>query len=945
MAELQPLTNAEQAAESLSGTTVGRFLIGDRLGKGGMGEVYLAQDTKLKRQVALKRLAPSLRADALYRRRFQEEAERASRFSDSHVAALYDVFEEQGEIFLVMEYIEGENLRQRLRRPLTLEQFFDIAMQSAEALAAAHERGIVHCDIKPENIMLTNSGQVKILDFGVAKYMPRSDQSSTVDRSGTMGGTPAYMSPEVLLEKIPDGRADVFSLGVVFYEALTGHHPFLASSFVATTDRIRTETPTPIRIFNSQVPDGLEALVSKALAKEPGQRYTSARDLLEDLRLVQAGLTPTKLQPILPPPFVRKPARWAIAAAAVALVAAAVFTFYHRAQSTPILSERGWVLIGDFESRGDDPIPDAGVREGLTIALQQSRYVNVFPRSGVYETLQRMKKPEGARVDEGLGREICQRENLQVLLTGSIEHVGKTYQITVQALDPVRGNLLFAEKERFSNKEQFFEKADALAKQARKDLGESLGGIEKTSRPLAKVTTSSLEALQLYSQGKDAMDQGKVDEVLSPLQGALKLDPDFAMAHSLLAKFYGSIVGKNEKGLIEAKRAFELRQGVTDRERLWIEANYFSMQERYEDVVQSLSVLVNLYPDDFDAHVELAGAYYDVARVDKTIAELRQVLKLRPLSLTAHSQLIEYLARSNANDEAISIYEQARGRGLDSPELHRGLGLAYLGLGKGPEARAEFRILEKQAPPYQDLGEFYLAQADLYEGRLASGRAHLETLIKTDEASHNKGLQPAAHYLLGRIHLLLGRTQLARQEAKQILDFPVTDLQVVDLRAAGTLYARAGDVASAKQLLDRLQATSQETPTAWNKSSALILQGEIALAERAPQQALDVFVGAGKAYPQAPIPLGLASAYEQQRDWTRAIEQWQHVVDSRGEILQEEFPADLALAHLQLARCQTKRGDSAAARAEYQQFLQLWQAADEVPQKNEATRELRLLKP
>lgn len=172
MAELQPVTNAERAAESLSGTTVGRFVIGDRLGKGGMGEVYLAQDTKLKRQVALKRLAPTLRADALYRRRFQEEAERASRFSDSHVAALYDVLEEQGEMFLVMEYIEGENLRQRLRRPLTLEQFFEIAMQCAEALAAAHERGIVHCDIKPENIMLTNSGQVKILDFGVAKHLP-----------------------------------------------------------------------------------------------------------------------------------------------------------------------------------------------------------------------------------------------------------------------------------------------------------------------------------------------------------------------------------------------------------------------------------------------------------------------------------------------------------------------------------------------------------------------------------------------------------------------------------------------------------------------------------------------------------------------------------------------------------------------------------------------------
>src|SRR5438477_6256003 len=259
MADLQPtLASPTQPQESLCGAVVGRFRIGDRLGKGGMGEVYRADDTKLKRTVALKRLAPSLRSDSLYRHRFLEEAERASRFSDSHVAAVYDVLEEQGEIFLILEYVEGENLRQRLRQPLSLDEFFTIAIQCAEALVSAHKQGIVHCDIKPENIMLTNEGQVKILDFGVAKHLPRSDQSSTVDRGGGFGGTPAYMSPEVLLEKVPDGRADIFSLGVVFYEALTCQHPFLAGSFVATSDRIRHETPASIRIFNPKVPEQLE---------------------------------------------------------------------------------------------------------------------------------------------------------------------------------------------------------------------------------------------------------------------------------------------------------------------------------------------------------------------------------------------------------------------------------------------------------------------------------------------------------------------------------------------------------------------------------------------------------------------------------------------------------------------------------------------------------------
>src|SRR5438105_6732553 len=325
MAEFQPApTTSTQSSEFLSGALVGRFRIGERLGKGGMGEVYLAQDTKLKRLVALKRLAPQLRADSGYRRRFLEEAERASRFSDAHVAALYDVLEERGEIFLVMEYVEGENLRQRLRRPISLQEFFDIATQCVEALAAAHARGIVHCDIKPENIMLTAAGQVKILDFGVAKHLPRSDQSATVDRSGTMAGTPAYMSPEVLMEKAPDGRADVFSLGVVFYEALTGDHPFLASSFVANSDRMRTETPAAIRIFNSKVPDGLEALVFKAMAKDPAQRYASASALLEGLHSLERGSPPRGEKLFWSGKRIRDIKRASIAALLVAVIAGAI---------------------------------------------------------------------------------------------------------------------------------------------------------------------------------------------------------------------------------------------------------------------------------------------------------------------------------------------------------------------------------------------------------------------------------------------------------------------------------------------------------------------------------------------------------------------------------------------------------------------------------------------
>jgi tetratricopeptide (TPR) repeat protein/predicted Ser/Thr protein kinase len=933
--------NSAPAVDTLSGTIGGRFLIGERLGKGGMGEVYRAEDTKLKRSVALKRLGPHLRSDAAYRLRFLEEAERASRLSDSHIAAVHDVLEERGEIFLVMEYVEGENLRERLHRHMSLEQFFELAVQCAEALVAAHERGIVHCDIKPENIMLTTTSQVKMLDFGLARHLPRSDQSSTVDRAGAMAGTPAYMSPEVLLEKSPDARADIFSLGVVFYEVLTGHHPFLASSFVATSDRIRRETPVPIHIFNTKVPEELEKLISKAMAKEPGQRHASARELLQNLRVVQAGVTPSKLWQVLPRTAERPPKRWLAAVTVVAVVAAAVFGIYRWRHRPPILTERGWVLISDFDTSGDETIPDKGVREGLTIALQQSRYVNVYPRTQVFEVLQRMKKENVQRIDEALGREICQRENLQVLLTGSIEHLGQVFQITVRALDPAHGRFLFAERERFDRKEQFFDKADGLAKRVRTDLGESLLGIEKTSRPLAKVTTPSLEALQLYSQAADAITRGDTEQVPILLQSALQLDSDFAMAHLRLGEYYSAIVGKNEKALAEMKRAYELRLRITDREQRWIEGNYFNMQERYEGAAQALSVLVSLYPDDAGAHEELASAYYNLAQLDRAIIELREVLRLNPLSLSAYGKLVVYLARNNADDDAIAAFREANQRRLDSPELHWGLGMAYFGQGKVDQARLEFRRLAGGGEAFGDLGQLYLSMVDLYEGRLAAAKTQIEARINADQASHSTGLQLFRRYLLGRIYLFLDEPNMAKRQADLIAAAPDADLQTNDLTSAGILYARAGDPTRARSVLRRLDAARKAIPSSWNKSSYRNLEAEIALAEGKSDQALESLQAAVAEYPQSLSHLDLARAYHSRSSWQPAAAEWEVVLQKRGEILHVGFPSDLVVAQLHLARAYRKLKLFPQARAHYEEFLHLWHAADDLPIRRQALLELQ----
>jgi tetratricopeptide (TPR) repeat protein len=679
----------------------------------------------------------------------------------------------------------------------------------------------------------------------------------------------------------------------------------------------------------------------KAMAKVPAQRYANARELLEDLCRVQAGARSSQPAPVVSLWEERKIKRWSVAALVVVAIVAASFAIYRWTQSTPVLTERGWVLISDFETSGKQPIPDKAVREGLTIALQQSRYVNVFPRTRAYEVLQRMKKEPATRIDEALGREICQRENLQVLLAGSIEHIGQVFQITVQALDPVQGNLLFADRERLDREDQFFEKADALAKKVRKHLGESLDHIEKSSRPLARVTTSSLQALQFYSRAKDAKDQGKEEQVPDLLKGALRVDPNFAMAHLRLGQYYLAVVGKNEKAFTEVKLAYQLRQGVTDREQRKIEAEYYNLQERYDDEAQSLNILVSLYPDDEEAHQALADAYYNLNQLDKAILELREVLRLNSSSAPGYRSLVLYLARSNQADAAVAASHEAQQRAVDSPQMHWGLGLAYLGEGDPAMARQEFHRIGHGTETDRELQELCLAIADLYEGKLGAAKAKLAKQILA--APEDGGLQTFRRYLLGRIHLNQGNWQQATVQADLILRVPSASLQTSDLLNAGILYARAGSINNARLVLHRIDDSQKAFPSSWNESCFQNLEGEIGLAGAKPAEAGDSFMAAAQEYPDFVSHIGLARAYHAQEHWNLAAHGWEQVLRDKGEILQNDFPPDLAYAHLQLARLYRQMNNRDLARSHYEELLRMWQHADALPLLRDAKREVQEL--
>src|SRR5216684_3300382 len=679
------------------GQTLGHYRILEKVAAGGMGVVYRARDEQLDRDVAVKVLPPGTLRDDTARRHFRKEALALAKLNHPNIETVYEFGTQDGMDFLVMEYVPGRTLADRLTGgTLSEKEVVALGLQIAAALEEAHERGIVHRDLKPANIAITAKGRAKILDFGLAKLLRPVDEGTTEASTDSQAaaGTLPYMPPEQLTGGPVDARADLYTIGAVLYEMATGRRAFREEQTSRLIDAILHQTPVPPRALNPRLSTELESIILKCLDKEPERRYQSATELLVDLRRL-SPLTSRSLLPTPPSPVWGRVAKLigygvpALLVLAVGLTAMNVGGWRDRLLGRPraprIFANHGWLLIADPENLTEQEFFDKTLREGLTIALQQSHYVNVFPQARIFETLFRMKRKDVAHVDEALGREICQRENVQVLLASSIRNSGGRFQITVRALEPATGDLLFAESEQFTRNEELFDRVDLLARRVRKDLGESLTGIKDNSLPLAQVTTRSLEALQLYSRATDAMAQGDPDQAQPLLQSALELDSDFAMAHRRLARLYYS-VGNREKELEHLTRAYNLRSMVTDREQRLIEGSYFSARGEYEKAVESFDLLANLYPDDPDAHYELALAYLYSGNAGNAEKYLRQVLKLNPFSTPAYDYLVRVLARRNENAEAVEVYRQAESRGLQSPSLHWGLGLALLGQGKVNEA-------------------------------------------------------------------------------------------------------------------------------------------------------------------------------------------------------------------------------------------------------------------
>ncbi len=848
MAEPQAFTGANHSSPGrLIGSQVGRYTIRECLGIGGMGEVYRADDSVLKRSVALKRISPTASGDPMYRIRLLREAERASSISNQHMAALYDVLEEENELYLVMEYVEGETLREHLKQPLDAAQFYHFARQCSEALAAAHDRGILHCDLKPENIMITPANEVKILDFGLAKTLPHSelpgDSSPTTSKSTSISGTPSYMSPEILMEKVPDQRSDIFSMGVVFYETLTGVNPFRAESFVGTTDRILRESPPPIRNTNPTVSPALEQLVFKMIAKEPDQRYASARELLHDLGAVEHGGRGPQVE--FARPWYRSPSL--IAAVALILIVFAIGIAWWRSHSRPAIAvmQTRHLAVLPFRAIAGDSNTQAfssGLTETLTTklgSLSQQYALQVVPPSEI--STQHIASAEQARSALGVN----------LIIEGSLQQSGNLVRVNynlvdAQTLRQLRAGTITADAN------NVFSMEDQVVESVLSALDVELRDSDKTA--MSNRGTTQPAAYDFYLRGRGYLQEydrpENVDSAIEVFMHALERDPNYALAYAGLGDSYRYKYASTHSPdwLTKSKSACEKSISLAADSAAGYTCLGMAYNEtgQYEKAIEQFQRALTLDPSNDDIYRGMAFAYQHVGRFDDAEATYRKAIDMRPQYAGGYNWLGKFLYGRGRYTEAVDAFRHATDLSPDSFRGYYNLGGAYISAGKYDDALAALQksiSIRPTAAALANLGtvDFYLGKypqaADAYEKSVQLDRQDSTTLGNLAEAYYwipGKQQQAQANYraaisqaekelhvnprdavlisYVGIYHAMLGEAAEARNWTSKALAMDASDPDV--LLNASLVAAHFGEDQSAIRYLQKAIAAGTNPDTA-----------------------------------------------------------------------------------------------------------------------------------